>query len=235
MVHERGIRHFELLDDDFLGSSAQRDGVVQVLSCLKGLREKHGNITWSAGNGLIAASMDAELMRLIHDSGCVGYRIGIESGNAAMLKRLRKPASLKSIRQFVELSRPYDSVFVSANYILGLFGDETFGEMLDTFRLSCELDLDWSNYSTYQFTSKKTTQVENLKDDGAAATEFLPIKDAKQRIVSVADGLRLGMDIFNLDAQSVPSREQVKEIWFVFNFYRIMFITAICVGWNPGS
>ena len=29
LVHERGIRHFELLDDDFLGSSAQRDGVVQ--------------------------------------------------------------------------------------------------------------------------------------------------------------------------------------------------------------
>ena len=68
LVDERGIRHFELLDDDFLGSSAQRDGVVQVLSCLKGLREKHGNITWSAGNGLIAASMDAQLMQLIHDS-----------------------------------------------------------------------------------------------------------------------------------------------------------------------
>ena len=234
LVDERGIRHFELLDDDFLGSSAQRDGVVQVLSCLKGLREKHGDITWSAGNGLIAASMDAELMRLIHDSGCVGYRIGIESGNAAMLKRLRKPASLKSIRQFVELSRPYDSVFVSANYILGLFGEETFGEMLDTFRLSCELDLDWSNYSTYQFTSKKTTRVENLKDDGAAATEFLPIKDAKQRIVSVADGLRSGMDIFNLDVQSVPSREQVKEIWFVFNFLsNYVYNRNLAPGGNP--
>ena len=108
--------------------------------------------------------------------------------------------------------------------------------MLDTFRLSCELDLDWSNYSTYQFTSKKTTQVENLKDDGAAATEFLPIKDAKQRIVLVDEGLRLGMDIFNLDAQSVPSREQVKEIWFVFNFLsNYVYNRNLAPGGNPGK
>ena len=218
LVEQRGIRHFELLDDDFLGTGALRDGVYVVLEHLKALRRKYPNISWSAGNGLIAASIDEHLMQLIHDSGCIGYRIGIESGNPDMLKRLRKPASLKSLRKFVKMSEPFPSIFTSGNYIIGLFGEETFGEMLDSFRLSCELNMDWASYSTYQFTSKTTSEVEKLRDDGLGASECIPVKDAGHHQIKISESLKMGTEIFDIDTAEIPSREQVKEIWFVFNF-----------------
>lgn len=218
LAEERGIRHFELLDDDFLGTAVLREGTFIFLEHLKQLKAKYKNITWSAGNGLIAATMTEDLMQLIHDSGCVGFRIGVESGNEHMLKRLRKPASIKSLKKFVELLKPFTNIFVGANYIIGLFGEETFGQMLDTYHLSCELDVDWASYSTYQFTSKTTSEVEKLKDDGQGASECIPSKDAMSREIRVSQHLRIGTDVFNTPFEEIPSREQVKEIWFVFNF-----------------
>lgn len=216
LIEKRNVRHFELLDDDFLGPKDLRNGVEELLERMSYLKEKYG-ISWAAGNGLIAGSVNERLMRLIHDSGCVGFRIGIESGNPEMLKRMRKPASIHSLKKFVGFLEAYPDIFVAGNYIIGLFGDETFGQMLDTYHFSCEIDLDWASYSTYQFTSPKTNAVENLKSDGKAADEFVPVKDTATRELKQTAGIKVGTDVFSIPKDSVPSRDQIKEIWFVFN------------------
>jgi radical SAM superfamily enzyme YgiQ (UPF0313 family) len=216
LVKVRGVRHFELLDDDFLGPSSLRSGVITVLEELKSLRKSH-EITWSAGNGLIAGSVDEDLSQLINDSGCNGFRIGIESGNDKMLKRMRKPASKKSLSRFAGLMRKHCEIFIGGNFIVGLFGDETFSEMRDSFNYSCELSLDWASFSVYQFTSRATTEKEKLQSDGESATEFVPTKDFPSR--EMRENLRLatGLKVFDLPPEVVPSREQLKEIWFTFN------------------
>lgn len=216
LITERGVLHFELLDDDFLGPSDLRSGVMELLTMMCALRKQYG-ITWAAGNGLIAASINEELARLIHDSGCIGFRIGIESGNEEMLKRMRKPATKKALRHFADIFRNYPRIFIGGNYILGLFGEETFEQMLDTYNFACEINLDWASFSVYQFASKATSRVEYLKDDGRASTEFVPSKDISDREVRVEKGIKLGLEIFNVPKDYVPSREQIKEIWFVFN------------------
>lgn len=218
LVEQRGIRHFELLDDDFLGPASLRTGVAELLSRMSSLKEKYGT-TWSAGNGLIAGSISEEMMKLIHASGCIGFRIGLESGNQDMLKKMRKPASVKSSILFASKINKYPDMFVSANYIIGLYGEETFGQIMDTFKLSCELGLDWSSYSTFQFTSKTTSKVENLKDDNKGATECIPAKDSAKREIEIAEGIMAGVEVFDIPYDSIPSREQVTEIWFVFNLF----------------
>ena len=62
------------------------------------LRQRYA-ITWSAGNGLIAASLTEELLGLMRDSGCVGFRIGIESGNADMQKKMKKAGKFAFIKK----------------------------------------------------------------------------------------------------------------------------------------
>lgn len=213
LICERGIRHFEVLDDDFLGN---REQVIELLQGMIPLRTRF-NITWAANNGLLALTLDEELLNLIRDSGCIGFRIGVESGNREMLARIRKPASLPFLRKKAELLQHYPEMFVGANYILGLFGEETFSQMLDTLTFANEINLDWSSITTFQFTSKETATVENLKSKGGSATDFIPAKDNKYGEIQEKDGILSGKAVFTLPPNEIPTPDQVKQIWFTFN------------------
>ena len=233
LIKVRGVRHFELLDDDFLGPSSLRSGAANILEELKSLRQSH-EITWSAGNGLIAGSVQENLSQLINDSGCIGFRIGIESGNDEMLKRMRKPATKKTLSKFAEIMKRHGDIFIGGNYIIGLFGDETFGEMLDSYRYSCELSLDWASFSVYQFTSKATTEKEKLQDDGRSATEFVPTKELPSREMQENSNLAVGMEVFDIPSEVVPSHAQLREIWFTFNFLsNYVYNNNFSNGGNP--
>ena len=53
-------------------------------------------ITWDASNGVIAASVTDEIMSAAEDSGCLGVVIGMESGNPEILRKIRKPGTVKN-------------------------------------------------------------------------------------------------------------------------------------------
>ncbi|MBF0371895.1 MAG: cobalamin-dependent protein [Alphaproteobacteria bacterium] len=216
LVHHHGIRHFEMLDDDFLGTPSLRDGVEGLLTEMVALRRSHG-ITWSAGNGLIASSLDHRMLRLMSDSGCVGFRIGIESGDLAMLKRMRKPTSIPMLRKMARRLDGYPEMFGCGNYILGLFNEETFGQMLNTVRLADELDLDWSSYTTFQVTNKERARIDNITGGKRQTADFIPTKDSASRELGVPAGVVTGPAVFDLDPAAIPDKEQVKQIWFAFN------------------
>lgn len=212
LVKERGIRHFEVLDDDFLTGKA----VLGLLEGMVELRGKYG-ITWAAGNGLIAASLTEEILSLMRDSGCVGFRVGIESGNTEMLKRMRKPLTLSLLRKTGRMLQKFPELFVGGNYIIGIFGEETFGKMLETFNFSCEIDLDWAAFTAFQFTSKATALKENFNIGERRATDFIPAKDTASGEIMDGRGIVSGPEIFSLPRGMVPSREQISQIWFAFN------------------
>ncbi len=214
LVKERSVRHFEILDDDFLGTLNFKEGITELLKGMVNLRQQYG-ITWSAGNGLIAASLTEEILYLMRDSGCIGFRIGIESGNAEMQKKMKKPASLPLLRKTGELLQKFPELFVAGNYIIGFFGTETFGQMLDTFRFSCEMNLDGANFTVFQFTSKAV--LEGNPGDRKTAAEFIPSKDSPKGEIIGSEGVVSGPDIFNMAKDAVPSPEQIKQFWFTFN------------------
>jgi len=213
LAEQRSVRHFEVLDDDFL---ADREAVTELLIGLGQLHRQH-KITWAANNGLMTSSITRELLDLMRDSGCLGFKIGIESGNAEMLRRIRKPGTLESFARAADLLEDYPELFVGGNYIIGLFGEETFGQMLETFAFSVRLNLDWSSFTVFQFTSKPNAAEENLKTDAHAATDFIPGKDSANREIQDDRSLPLGADVFSLPVDLVPSRTLVKNIWLTFN------------------
>ncbi|MDD5194286.1 MAG: radical SAM protein [Candidatus Omnitrophica bacterium] len=214
LVKKKGIRHFDVLDDDFL---VNKEAVKQLLQGLIDLRKDY-KITWSSNNGLIALSINREMMELMRSSGCVGFRIGIESGSAEMLKKMRKPATLDSLRKAASVLNEFPEIFSGANYIIGLLGEEKFAEMLETLKFGCELNLDWASFAIFQFTSNTNINREKFKTSGWGASDFVPSKSETNRhIVSAKEKVASGPDVFNLPAESVPSYEQLKEIWFSFN------------------
>jgi tRNA A37 methylthiotransferase MiaB len=213
LVEEKGIRHFDVLDDDFL---VNKEAVRELLLELVKLRKDYG-ITWSSNNGLIASSITEELMVLMRDSGCVGFRIGIESGSPEMLKKMRKPANLELLKKAGALLNRFPEIFSGGNYILGLLAEETFGQMLETFKLCGELNLDWASFAIFQFTSTSNAIAEGFRGDGRAMGDFVPSKNDSRRQIVADKKVLSGSDIFALPKDCVPSHEQLKQIWFSFN------------------
>jgi hypothetical protein len=212
LVRERGVRHFDVLDDDFLAVPAA------AIAFLKGLAEirQRFKITWAANNGLITHSITNELLDLMRDSGCIGFKIGIESGNVEMLRRIKKPGTPAIFRKIAALLQGYPQLFVGGNYIIGFFGDENFSQMLNTYRLSVELNLDWSSFSLFQVTNKSDAISEKLKA-GGEAIDFIPTKSSASRDIEDDRLLPLGPNVFKIPYDIVPSRELIKNIWFTFN------------------
>jgi hypothetical protein len=212
LVEERGVRHFEALDDDLLAAPAV---TMQFLEGLIPLRQTHG-ITWAANNGLITNSLTKELLDVMQASGCIGFKIGIEAGSTQMLRRMKKPGTPATFEKIASLLQKYPELFVGGNYIIGLFGEETFAQMLQTYRLSIELNLDWSSFSLYQATSKATASDKATGDSGNAI-DFIPTKSSANRELREDRSLPLGPKVFSIPGDTIPSQDLMKNIWLTFN------------------
>jgi len=210
----KGIKHFELLDDDF---ARYKDRAIEVL---QGIIDRKLGITWSSNNGMIANTLNEEVLGKMRDSGCTGFKIGVETGNQEMLIKVRKPGTLKGFREFSERAKKFPEMFVVDNYIIG-FPDETFSQIMDTYHFSTEMNLDWSAFSVYQhevnfFGDEESKKKKKKSEIG----DFIPTKDLLKGKIDSKDKIFIGMDIFNIPSSIVPNREQLSHIWFTFNLIR---------------
>lgn len=91
-VDKYGIRHFHIVDDNFM---ADQERVVEI--CKRIIQEKL-NITWF----IFARTdhcQDIELLKMMRKAGCVYIQFGIESGNSEVLRQLGKNVSKEVMRK----------------------------------------------------------------------------------------------------------------------------------------
>ncbi len=235
LYDEYGIKHFDWLDDDLLFN--RKDAVKMFREIGKILPD----ITWAANNGLIAAGIDSNMMDAMRDSGCIGFKIGLESGNEKVLREVHKPTTLSNFYKFSKLCKGYPEIFVAVNFILG-FPEESFYQMMDSFKAALKAKLDWNNFYMYQ--PLKSTEMytifggvssdeDDYKDElffqshGKENQGPEPVKDDITYINPIRGGsfseylndssIYTGYDIIKISENSVPSKSQMKEIWFTFN------------------
>lgn len=215
-----GIRHFDWLDDDLL---YDHDA---ALALFRNLAQRLPGITWAANNGLIAAALTPELLQALQESGCIGFSVGMETGNRELLRKVRKPATVEKFFAFAEMARNFPRMYYTVNFILGLPG-ETFGQMLDSFHVATRAALDWNNFFTYLPLKNTDAWVAyGGMDDGrtdedvtarGTTMNFNPSRSVSLQADGAGSGLATGYDVFDLDATAIPNPEQLKEIWFTFN------------------
>lgn len=217
LAREKGVYHFEWLDDDLL---FHKEPFKELL---RGIIARGLNIHWSANNGMVAASIDDELLALMRDSGCIGFKIGIETGNAAMLKRIRKPGTLATFRSLARRLEHFPEIFVGGNFIVG-FPEETFAEMLDTLSFALDIRLDWNAFTICQvirgasaFADFEDYFKTQMQSGGENVKNFIPTRESTDGTLTEDTTHRHCLDIFGLDPASVPDERQVKEIWFTYN------------------
>ena len=217
LVEERGIRHFELLDDD---PNFHREAFKAVL---RAIIARKWPIRWSTNNGFIAAALDEETLELMRQSNCIGFKVGIESGNEEIFAKIRKPGKLYKFLALSERLEKFPELFVGGNYIIGLPG-ETFGQMMDTFRFALEVKYDWAAMVVCQAIRGATAFSElgeyfehQMKTEGTEVKNFMPARESKLGHLSDSSGVLRNLDVFKLGSSLVPCEDQCREIWFTFN------------------
>jgi hypothetical protein len=213
------------------------------------------DITWAANNGLIVSSIDKDMLDSFEQSNCVGFKVGLESGNEEILRAVKKPATLRKFMSFSRLAQNYPSIFVSVNIILGL-PNESFGQMLDSLMISIKSKLDWINFYLYQplkntesYTvfgglADQSVELSHGKDNigpiqpndngkKGAANVNNPVRGGAFNHYNNPGEVKSGYDIFNHNPDEIPSRQELTEIWFTFNTLANFILPVERIKQNP--
>ena len=226
ILKDRGVGHIIWLDDDLLMREER------AIALFDGMVKKNLNMTWDATNGVIAASLKNEVVAAAAASGCIGLALGIESGNAEILRSIKKPGTPRIFRRAAEVLKNYPQINVRALLIIG-FPNETLGQMMDTINLCEEMNLDWHNIAILQ-PWKNTPIYDAMVDQGLLGEEG-KLKDdnapyqlgpySRQRAVEQGKiqqshyGEKKGGEgvVDFSDLTRVPKTRELDDIWFTMN------------------
>ncbi len=232
-LHEAyGIDHITWLDDDLFFD------VRRTIALFEAIAKLPFRITWDASNGIIASAAAAhpELITAAAQSGCIGMYFGIESGDAKILRAVKKPSGLKHYLKVGELMAAYPEIFTRGFLIVG-FPNETVGQIRHTVELAKHMNLDW--YTVQLLTPLPNTEIhQEMVDLGLIAENDLDTEGDGFTMFSVREGERQrrreiqlkdkAVPFFDLSTQPayhIPSKTELNDIWlsadFAINYGRI--------------
>ena len=93
LIHRYGAREIAFMDDTFTVSKPRVYEIFRIL------RERGLTFPWSCMSRI--STVDEPLLKFMRDNGCWHIAFGIESGNASVLKVIRKGADLARIEQVI--------------------------------------------------------------------------------------------------------------------------------------
>lgn len=213
LQNEYGVQHVMWLDDDFLFDRHE------TMKLFNEMVRRGWKGTWDCSNGVIAASCTEEILAGAASSGCIGLILGMESGNASILKEIRKPGTVRHFLQAAEELRKFPKIHSRVFLMIG-FPNETLLQMQDTFNVAKEMDLDWYNIAPLQ--ALPNTPIYRA----ANPTEFTDIKfnsGPHSRIARRKEGTR---ELLSLDFSAafddhgrVPALPELDAVWAYMNYH----------------
>ena len=123
------VKEFFFDDDTF---NLQKARTIELCQKLKPL-----GLTWSCTSRV---TTDYETLRAMRDAGCRLLIVGYESGDAQILKNIKKGATVERARQFTKDCRKLGLV-IHGDFIVGLPG-ETRETVRNTIKFAKELDVE---------------------------------------------------------------------------------------------
>jgi radical SAM superfamily enzyme YgiQ (UPF0313 family) len=224
--HEHGVGHIMWLDDDLLYDERR------ALTLFNEMVRQNVGITWDCSNGVIAASCTEEVISAAAAAGCIGLCLGVESGNRARLKKIRKPGTIETFLKAAEVVRKYEQIH-SRTLLMIAFPGETYAETMDTIKIARDMNLDWNNVNILEPLPNTPIYDQMVADGLLAGTVQEALDDLillnKARPHVRMDGQKsnspndmLARDFKNAfasDLTAQPAKHQWDDIWAYMNFH----------------
>lgn len=166
LKNEYGIKSIMFDDDNFFTNRQRAKDILQ------GMVDRDLVMPWFAQAAIFR--LDAELIKLMKQSGCKYIDIAIESGTERILREIiRKPLNFNHAKEMIRLARK-EGIFVAANFMLG-FPTETWGEIRQTVKLAEEINADYikifnvvplRNTKLWEICKKEGVFKEDFKESG---------------------------------------------------------------------
>lgn len=121
------VKEFFFDDDTFTADRPRAEAIAKLLGQL--------GITWSCNS---RANVPYDTLRLMKDNGLRLLLTGFESGNAQILRRIKKGVMLERARRYMKDCKKL-GIKVHGTFILGLPG-ETPDTIRETMEFACEVD-----------------------------------------------------------------------------------------------
>jgi radical SAM superfamily enzyme YgiQ (UPF0313 family) len=216
-----GIEHIVWLDDDLLKDHAR------AIALFNGMVRRDLKLTWDATNGVIAASCTEDVVHAMAASGCIGVNVGMESGNPEILRRIKKPGTVRNFMAAADVLRRYEQIHARVYLMLG-FPGETLSQINDTINVARAMDLDWYSIATLQ-PLPNTPIYDSMVAQGsimeAANKDIVSYNSGgygKQDLVDL--GIRAASQNFEeafgrIAMDDIPTRAQLDDIWFFMNYH----------------
>jgi anaerobic magnesium-protoporphyrin IX monomethyl ester cyclase len=133
LVHDKyGVDQVTFYDDAF---TVNRDRVMKIC---EELHARKLDMTWDCGTRV--DMVDREMLKTMHDAGCIAVWLGVESGSQAMLSAMNKSIKLDQTRLAYKTANEVGLMTI-ANTVLG-FPGETEQTAWATIRFIKELNPD---------------------------------------------------------------------------------------------
>jgi len=133
LIHDKyGVDQVTFYDDAF---TVDRDRVMKICN---ELQARKLNMIWDCGTRV--DMVDRELMKTMHDAGCIAVWLGVESGSEIVLGAMNKSIQLDQTRLAYKTAHEVGLMTI-ANVVLG-FPGETEQTARETIRFVKELDPD---------------------------------------------------------------------------------------------
>lgn len=197
LQRSHGISTINIADDLF---TANRHRVKEVCS---EITRRNLTVSWSAFSRV--NTIDADTLRIMKRAGCHSVSFGIESGNAEMLKRVRKGITIDQARNAASACREA-GINGHVSFIVGLPG-ESPETLSDTLALQKELDIEFGYHFLAPFPG--TTVRENSQEyDLEILSQDWDLYNANTAIVRTSSLSPEEMNAFVWNAC-----EQTRESW----------------------
>lgn len=225
--NEHGVGHIMWLDDDLLYDEQR------ALTLFNEMVKQNVGITWDCSNGVIAASCKDEIISAAASAGCIGLNLGVESGNRARLKEIRKPGTIETFIKAAEVVRKYEQIHTRTLLMIS-FPGETYAETMDTIKLAQEMNLDWNNVNILEPLPNTPIYDQMVAEGLLSGTTEEALDDLillnKARPLARADGQTpnqpsdlLARDFKNAfggtDLNAQPPKAAWDDIWAYMNFH----------------
>ncbi len=137
LVAQFGVRQIDFLDDAL---GVKLDWSKELFTRLRSFK-----LAINIQNGIRADYCDEELIQIMKEAGVFKISIGVESGNQAMQKQIRKNLDLEAVLKVSNWARKR-GILVYGNFILGLPRDNR-ETMDDTIEFALRMDPDIANFA----------------------------------------------------------------------------------------